>query len=361
MKRQSARGKFVQLAIELAARKGKYGADPLRKQLSPRVAAILKNPYDVQKLTPSQIFYQRAATQPGSTSSDTWGADLRNYQTLQNAFLPSIRNYSAFDKMIAGGMRVLPMRVRVGAITTGGTGATAQQFHAKVVSKLTVSATTLTEQKVHCILVVTDELARHGDTMAQDLFAQEVAAGLAVATDTAFCSALLSGATSYASSGATAEAIRQDLRTAALGITTGIRSKLWLITSPGIVKQLALVHSNTGAARFEDLDATQGGNISGIQVVPSDGVAAGTMLLVDSSQVVVANEGITLDDSRQALIQMEDSAPDSPPTSSTNYVSLFQQNWLGLKAERWMAITKLTSTGVVAITGVAYTGDSPGP
>jgi hypothetical protein len=160
MKRQSARGKFVQLAIELAARKGKYGADPLRKQLSPRVAAILKNPYDVQKLTPSQIFYQRAATQPGSTSSDTWGADLSNYQTLQNAFLPSIRNYSAFDKMIAGGMRVLPMRVRVGAITTGGTGATAQQFHAKVVSKLTVSATTLTEQKVHCILVVTDELAR---------------------------------------------------------------------------------------------------------------------------------------------------------------------------------------------------------
>jgi hypothetical protein len=126
-------------------------------------------------------------------------------------------------------------------------------------------------------------------------------------------------------------------------------------------KQLALVHSNTGTAACEDLDATQGGNISGIEVVPSDGVAAGTMLLVDSSQVVVANEGLTFDDSRQALIQMEDTTMDSPPTSSTAYISLFQQNWLGLKAERWMAVTKLTSTGVAAVTGIAYTGDSPGP
>jgi hypothetical protein len=58
---------------------------------------------------------------------------------------------------------------------------------------------------------------------------------------------------------------------------------------------------------------------------------------------------------------MEDTSPDSPPTASTAYVSLWQQNWIGLKAERWMAVTKVTSTGVVLITNVAYTGDSPGP
>jgi hypothetical protein len=352
---------FVHLAIEIAARKNKMGVPPLRPQLSPRVAAILKNPDDVYKMTPSEVFYQRAAVQPGSTSADTWGADLANYQTLQNAFLPSIRNYSAFDKMIAGGMRVLPMRVRVGAVTTGAVGATAAQFHAKVVSKLTVSATTLTEQKASVILVVTSELARYGDTMAEGLFSQELAAGLAVATDSAFCSALLSGATSFASSGATAEAIRQDLRTAALSITTGIRSRLWLIVPPGILKALALVHTTTGDSAFDDLDITQGGNVAGIQILPSDGVAAGTMLLVDSSQVVCANEGITIDASTEATVQMEDTTPDSPPTSSTAYVSLFQQNWLGLKAERWVAFTKLTSAACVAITGVAYTGDSPGP
>jgi hypothetical protein len=85
------------------------------------------------------------------------------------------------------------------------------------------------------------------------------------------------------------------------------------------------------------------------------------MLLVDSSQIVVANDGITLDAAREALVQMEDTTPDSPPTASTNYVSLFQQNWVGLKAERWFGVAKLTTTGVVAITGISYTGDSPGP
>jgi hypothetical protein len=148
---------------------------------------------------------------------------------LANAFLQSIRNYSAFDKLIAGGMRVLPMRVRVGAVTTGASGATPAQFHPKPISRLTVSATTLSEQKAAVILTVTQELARYGDTMAQGLFAQELAAGLVVEVDETFCQALQSGATSFSSSGATAEAIRQDLRTALLNITTGTRSRLWLI------------------------------------------------------------------------------------------------------------------------------------
>jgi hypothetical protein len=48
---------FVQLAIEIAARKrNKMGATPLHPHLSQRVAAILKNPIDVYNLTPSQAF-----------------------------------------------------------------------------------------------------------------------------------------------------------------------------------------------------------------------------------------------------------------------------------------------------------------
>jgi hypothetical protein len=52
---------------------------------------------------------------------------------------------------------------------------------------------------------------------------------------------------------------------------------------------------------------------------------------------------------------------DSPPTASTSYVSLWQQNWMALKAERWFGVAKVTSTGVCAITSINWTGDSPGP
>jgi len=352
---------FVQLAIEIAARKKQIGADPLHRHLSPRIAAILKNPYRVHTMTPEQVFYQRAAVQPGSTSSDTWGADLANYQTLANAFLASIKSYGAFDRLIAGGMRVVPMRVRIGAVTTGATGSTVQQFHAKPISKLSISAGTLTESKSSVILAVTQELARYSETTAQDLFANELAAGLAVEVDETFIAALQSGATSFVSSGITAEAIRQDLRTAVLSVTTGIRSKLWLIVPPAILKTLATVHTTAGDAAFDGLNATQGGQISGIEVVASDGCPASTALLVDSSQVVVADEGVTLDSADQTTLQMEDTTMDSPPTSSTAYISLWQQNWMALKAERWFAVTKLTSTGVVAITSINWTGDSPGP
>jgi HK97 family phage major capsid protein len=352
---------FIALCIAIAARK-KFGVkERALEQLPARAASIFRNPLEIYRMKPSEVFYQRAAVQPGSTSSDTWGADLANYQTLANAFAESIRNYGAFDKLIAGGMRVVPMRTRVGAITVGATGATAAQFHAKVVSKLTVSSGTLTEQKASVIIAVTQELARFGDTMALDLFQRELAAGLGVETDESFLQALQSGASTFPSTGATAEGIRNDLRAALNLITTGIRSKLWLIVPPGILKTLAVVHTNAGDATFNDLHVTNGGNISGIEVVPSDGCPASTMLLVDSSQVVVANEGITIDASEQASIQMEDTTMDSPPTSSTAYVSLWQQNWVGLRAERWFAVQKLTTTGVVAITAVSYTGDSPGP
>jgi hypothetical protein len=33
----------------------------------------------------------------------------------------------------------------------------------------------------------------------------------------------------------------------------------------------------------------------------------------------------------------------------------------GLKAERFFGVQKLTTTGVVVLTGIAYTGHSPGP
>jgi hypothetical protein len=92
----------------------------------------------------------------------------------------------------------------------------------------------------------------------------------------------------------------------------------------------------------------------------SDGVPANTMVLVDAQQVAAASETVQLSHANQAAVQL-DTAPDSPPSGSTNLVSLWQMNMTGLKAERLFGVQKLTTTGVAVLTGVAYTGDSPGP
>jgi hypothetical protein len=56
-----------------------------------------------------------------------------------------------------------------------------------------------------------------------------------------------------------------------------------------------------------------------------------------------------------------DTTPDSPISANTVSISLWQHNLVGLKSERFFGVAKLTSTGVCALTGVAYVGDSPGP
>src|SRR5262249_23282454 len=126
-----------------------------------------------------------------------------------------------------------------------------------------------------------------------------------------------------------------------------------------ICKALSVVHTNTGAPAFPGLNYN-GGEISGVTVLVSDGVPASTMVMVDASQVAAASETITLDASNEATIQL-DSPPDSPPSGSSPLTSLWQMNMTGLRAERFFGCNRLNTTAVAMVTGVNVLGDSPGP
>ena len=71
---------------------------------------------------------------------------------------------------------------------------------------------------------MTDELAKFGDVVAGNLFATELSNAVAVETDETFISVLSTGATSVASSGGTAEHVRNDLRALLSSISTSARS-----------------------------------------------------------------------------------------------------------------------------------------
>ena len=82
------------------------------------------------------------------------------------------------------------------------------------------------------------------------------------------------------------------------------------------------------------------------------------MILADAQQIAAASETLQLSAADQASVDMSDS-PDSPSSASTNLTSLWQLDLLGLRAERFFGVTKLTTTGVASLSGVAYVGDSP--
>jgi HK97 family phage major capsid protein len=301
---------------------------------------------------------QKAAAAAGTTQDSSWALPLADYQVLANAFLESLRNFGAFDRLLPY-MRRCPLRTRIRAATAAASASTVPQASVKPISKLSLTSTQIDEIKVAAILVITEELARHGETAAGTLFSTELANAIAVSTDAEFCSQLTSGATSFASNGVTAEHVRVDLRGMLAAITTGARSALFLLTTSTIAKALCMLHTNTGDAAFPEM-SFNGGSIGGIPVVVSDGVPSGTMLLIDASQLAGASDTITLDNTREALLNM-DTNPDSPVVASTPQVSLWQVDMVGLRAERTFGVEKLTTTGVCVVTGANYSGDSPGP
>jgi hypothetical protein len=347
---------FVALARVVAlAKGGQAAARAIANEagLSPAIKTIFAGP----KVT-DLVHRQKAAVLAGSTGDSTWAGPLASYDVLASAFLESLRNFGAFDRMLPS-MRRVPFRVRVGANTFAASGTVVGPGSMKPISKLTLAGTQIDEAKALCILVVTSDLARFGDRRAGDLFGIELQAGVAVATDETFISILSSGAPSIPSSGATAEGVRNDLRIALLSVTTNARSQLFLLMPSAVAKVLAVMHTTAGDAAFPDM-TVNGGTIGGMVAVVSDGVPAATIVLADAQQIAAASDTVQLDAAAEAIVQM-DTAPDSPPTASTNMISLWQHDLLGLKAERFFGAQKLTTTGVAVITGINYTGDSPGP
>lgn len=359
---------FATLAKIVALSRGDHwNAQELLKDLDPRTkilagqqlkAIVGGGTSKIYSFTPRDIANQKAAVAAGGTAVGDWSEQLASYQVLAAAFLESLRNFGAFDRLLPS-MRRVPFRTRIGANTSALSGATVPQASVKPISKLTLTATQIDEIKIAAFLAVTEELARASDPAAGNLFAVELSNAVAVATDTEFVAQLVSGATTFTSGGATAEHTRNDLRGLLANVTTGASSALFLLTTSTIAKALCVLHTNTGASAFEDV-TYNGGSINGIPVVVSDGVLSGNMVLVDATQVAAASETVRLDSSREALLNM-DSAPDSPVSGTTSMLSLWQTNHVGLRAERYIGVEKLTTTGVAVVTSVSYSGDSPGP
>jgi hypothetical protein len=282
-----------------------------------------------------------------------WGDDVSaEYNRLSAAFVQSLRNYGAFDRMLADGFVVVPPRTRIGLTTTGATGSTVAEASLKPISSLALSDLGILQpQKSSCIVVVTEEVV--DSPGAADLLGNELKAGVAVATDAGFIAiATTAGLASTGTAGTSLANIVTDLSYLFANVTTSARSKLFLVTTSLLCKKMALKSDATGARAFPDLGFA-GGSIAGVPVLVSDAVASGVVLLVDASGFAASSEVVVLDASRSATLQME-SAPDSPPVAGTVTTSLWQRNLRALRAERWWACQRLRDSAVARITGASY-------
>ena len=243
-------------------------------------------------------------------------------------------------------MRVPLGLQRIAVTTTAASGASPAELSVKPISSLALGAADLTPVKAAATIIISEELLR---SAKPDLFAEELRKAVAAATNTRFLSDILIGITPIVSSGTTHANFQTDIAALLAALDVGATSRVYLVIPTSRIKLWVPLLTAGNNYAFPQLTLQGGPLIGGIEVLVSDQLPANRIVAVVADGIVVASDDvIALDASRQALIQT-DTVPDSPPTSSTNLVSLWQSNLVGLRAERSFSYKVARSRSIAAL------------
>jgi HK97 family phage major capsid protein/HK97 family phage prohead protease len=313
--------------------------------------------------TPEVELVLKAAVAAGTTTDATWAGPLAPIAPLANEFLELLRPETILGK-INTFMKV-PFNVSVAAQTGGGTYQWVGQGAPKPVGKLAFATITLGITKCAGIIVITEELARNSSPDAESVIRRDMIAGIAAFLDLEFIDpskapvagiapgAVTNGVTPITSAGPTPANARTDIQAMANAMTAaGISTAgAVLVLSETNAAALTNALNPLGQQLFPGM-GQQGGVILGYKAITSQ--AAGTTVsLMKPEQILFADDGgVTIDISREASLQM-DSAPMGVPDATVVMTSLWQNNLVGLRAERFINWKK-ARTGVVQYTVATY-------
>jgi HK97 family phage major capsid protein len=348
---------FASLAKFILANKGIGNAlvalDAKGTRFSPKLGDIVKAG------SLGGISRENLKTKAAQTASGLSGSVFADYSVISQGFVSSLQSFSAFDGMLASCVPVPLGTGTVGAVSVGATGYSVSEGSAKPVSRLTITGTQQNPLKCHAIVVITQELAQAPGANALALIGRELRSAVAVTTDAQFLSVLISGLSAATSTGSTAEAVRADISNLLAAVTINQQSRLFILTTPLICKRWSMLTDQHGLSAFPLLTPT-GGSINGITVLTSDSVSAGNVILADASGIAAASGDVALNEFREGTVQLE-SAPDSPTSASTNYISLWQLNLTAIMVERFIVAVRLRSDAVALCSNAASysSGNSP--
>lgn len=327
---------------------------------TPEIAELFE--HDLQQMGD---MISKAAVPSGLTTDSTWASPLIFYQQLVSQFAEYLRPLPIMGRI--SGWRRVPFNIQIPRATTGTSvsgwvGETAP----KPLTSMAFDSLTLRWAKAAVIVVMSDELIRFSSPSAEmvvrdDLtramvqFLDTQLIGTAAAVTNVSPAGLLNGVTGITPTGTNMAAFRADVASLlanlfALNLPTA--GGHWIMTQTQATK-LGLAQNSFGQPVFPGL-GPEGGTLMGYPVVTSENISSSTgsptegypIIFVLPGEVLMADDGVTLiDSSNQASVQ-QDSAPDSPPTASTAYISLWQTNQTALRCERWITWAKRRS-GVV--------------
>jgi HK97 family phage major capsid protein/HK97 family phage prohead protease len=315
--------------------------------------------------TPEVGLVFKAAVAAGTTTDATWAGPLAPLMPLTSEFLELLRPATILGKV--PGFRKVPFNVTIASQTGGGTYQWVGQGAPKPVGKLQFGSVSLTITKCAGIVVITLELARTSTPSAEAVIRQDMINGIAAFLDVEFTDpskapvagvspgSVTNGVTPITTAGPTPANARTDIQAmaaamSAAGIPIG-GAVLLMSTTNALALSNAL--NALGQPLFPSLSLNGGTVMGGITVIPSQSMGT-TVAMVQPDAILYADDGgVTIDVSQEASVQM-DSAPDNPALATTVLTSLWQNNLVGLRAERFINWKKARA-GCVQYTVATYT------
>jgi HK97 family phage major capsid protein/HK97 family phage prohead protease len=319
-------------------------------------------------------FGQKAAVSEGTTLSPTWAGPLVTYNILTDQFISLLRPLTIIGRLA---LRRVPFNIQMPATTSGTTVGWVGESAPKPVSAMAFATVTMRWAKAAGIVVLTEELVKFSNpaaeavvrddllkTMVQFLDRQFIDPAVAAVTNVSPAS-ITNGVTPTFASGTNEAALRSDIATMFAGFLSqnlSLTGGSWIMTQQQAVR-LSLMINALGQPSFPTITG-EGGTLAGYPVVASENLPAvgGSpadgfpLIFALAPEIMLADDGQTvIDSSNQASVQMQDaSSLDSPPSSATNMISLWQLNMVGLRCERYINWQKRRATAVAYISNAKY-------
>lgn len=309
--------------------------------------------------TPEVALYLKAAVAPGTTTDATWALPLVN-QNIVDDFVGLLRPATILGKI--ENLRKVPFNCKVPSQTAGGTYGWVGEQKPKPVTKLAFSSVSLGIAKAAGIIVLTEELVKLSNPSAEELVRADMIAGIAQFLDAQFIDpavAAVAGVNPASiTNGAPTAAATTNPMADIMGLINHFATNLiavdgvTFIMSAANALSLSFRSNLDGSPQYPGL-TINGGTYKGLKFITSQ--AAGTNVIALQPQLILYADdgGVSIDASREASLQM-DSAPASPADATTVFVSLWQANCVGLRAERFVNWNRANANAVKYLTATAW-------
>lgn len=286
-------------------------------------------------------------------------------------FAEFIRPLTILGKI--AGFRRVPARVRLISATAGSSASWVGERNPRPLSRMTFAGDVTEALSVVGILCVTKELMRSSAPSAESILSRDLAAAAVQMMDATFIdpanagttgvkpAAITHGVTALHSAGNTLANIDSDLALLiqALSDAGSDLSMATFVMRPKTALYLARLRSASGELAYEDM-TVKGGTLLGLPaivsasvptVVGSPGAGNSSIMLLDPSQILVADDNNgAIEVSENAALQME-SEPAGGPTS---VVSMFQTESVALKITRYANWQRVRAGMAQVLDQVAY-------